>query len=359
MERYYRIKGILDEYSLFQNTAWEYGVAIGIFIVSLLILKLFHSVILARLRKLAKKTKTDFDDAILEAFAKFGSSFYIAISLLVMTRYLTVSERIMKPVSVILFLIIIKEVIGSVSRMIVYSTKLYQKRLDAEADKAHTESMMRMFRGLTIFILWCVALLLLLSNYGVDVTSLIASLGIGGLAVALALQNVLSDVFSSFYIFIDKPFQVGDYISLGADTAGTVERIGLKTTRLRTLRGEELVVPNKELSASRVQNFRKLKTRRDVFTFAVRYDTAQKKLAEVSKIVEDIITSLDGVNFLRCHLVTLGDSGLEFECVYTVDSSDYIVFSNLREQILLRINETFIKKKIGLTYPTQTIMLEK
>ncbi len=359
MEHYYLIKSMLSEYAIFGNTSWEYVVALFVFVASMVGLKVFQTVILSRLRKLAKKTDTDFDDALLEALGKLGSWFYIAVSILIMTRYLTVSEKIMMPLSVVLFLVLIKEVIEAVSRMVDYFMTLYQKRLEDDADKAHTASMMRILRGVVIFILWSVALLLLLSNYGVDVTSLIASLGIGGLAVALALQNVLSDVFSSFSIFIDKPFQVGDYISLGGDNAGTVEHIGLKTTRLRTLRGEELVVPNKELTASKVQNFRKLEERREVCSFAVRYDTAQKKLASIPSLVETIVTKIDGVRFSRCHLIKLGDSGLEYECVYQVESSDYMVFSNLREQILLALHQEFTKQKIGLTYPTQTIVVEK
>lgn len=360
MEQYTIIKSILLKYSVFGNTAWGYGVAIMLFVCSLLALKIFQSVILARLRTFAKKTKTDFDDALLDALGKLGSWFYISVALLIAGRSLVIDEKIITPVSAILFLIVIKELIEGISRMIDYVVIQYTKRMEkTDSDAVHTQSMIRIFRGMSIVILWCIGLLLLLSNYGVDVTSLIASLGIGGLAVALALQSVLTDVFSSFSIFIDKPFQVGDYISLGGEDAGTVEHIGLKTTRLRTLRGEELVVPNKELTTSKVQNFRKLETRREVFTFAVRYDTAQKKLADIPHIVESIIDPMDQVSLSRCHLVKLGDSGLEYECVYNINSSDYLVFSHLRQEILLALHSALQKEKIALTYPTQTIVVEK
>jgi len=359
MNEYTLAQDTLSQYSIFGNTLWQYIVAVCVFFGSLIVLKIFQSVILSRLRTLAKKTKTDFDDALLEALGRLGSWFYIAISLLIAGRFLDISQKVVLPSAVLLFFIIIKEVIQSVGRMIDYSMELYLRGRAGDSDRAHTESMVRIFRGFVILVLWSIALVMLLSNLGVDVTSLIASLGIGGLAVALALQSVLSDVFSSFSIFIDKPFQVGDYISLGPDSAGTVQHIGLKTTRLKTLRGEELVVPNRELTTAKVQNFKKLETRRELFTFCLRYDTPQKKLEKIPEQVGTIISGMEQTSFTRCHLIELGESGLLYECVYNVDTSDYLIFSNIREKILLALHEMLQKQKVALTYPTRTILMEK
>jgi small-conductance mechanosensitive channel len=358
MNQYIIMRDMLSQYSLFGNTAWQYLVAAGVFLGTIIVLKIFQSIILARLHKLAKKTKTDFDDAVLEALSDLKFSFYVSISLIITGRYLVLSEKIITPLFVILFLIIIKDIIQSVVRMIDYSMSVYMRNL-AKEERAHTKSMMRILRGLVMLLIWGIALLLLLSNLGVDVTSLVASLGIGGLAVALALQNILGDVFSSFSIFIDKPFQVGDYISIGGDNSGTVEHIGLKTTRLKTLRGEELVVPNKELTTSKVQNFKKLERRRGIVSLVVVYETSQKKLATIPSLVEKVIGSVEGADFSRCHLVKLADSGLEYEVAYYIDSPDYVVFSNIREAVLLSLNDMCRKEKVVFAYPTQTLKVEK
>jgi len=205
---------------------------------------------------------------------------------------------------------------------------------------------------------WVIVGIMVLANLGVNVTSLITGLGIGGVAIALAVQNILSDLFSSFTIFLDKPFQVGDYIKVGKDS-GNVEHIGLKTTQIKTLRGEALVIPNKELTSTRIQNFRHMKRRREAFTFGILYNTPKKQRVEIPEMVQSIIEGIEGLEFERCHFAQLADSSLNFEVVYYVNSSDYTLYMDTKQQVNLALMEAFEKKQIEFAYPTQTIYLEK
>jgi small-conductance mechanosensitive channel len=203
-------------------------------------------------------------------------------------------------------------------------------------------------------VLWSLGLLFVLSNLGIEVTSLIAGLGIGGIAIAFALQGILSDLFASFSLYFDKPFRIGDFIVIGSDV-GTVEKIGIKTTRIRTLQGEELVVSNNELTSTRIQNFKKMDERRIVTQFGITYETPQEKVREVPGIVERIFGDLEGGRFDRAHFTTFGDSALIFEVVYYIESSDYNQFLNIQQAFNFDLMRRFAELGIEFAYPTQTI----
>jgi small-conductance mechanosensitive channel len=204
------------------------------------------------------------------------------------------------------------------------------------------------------FALWVVAILFILSNLGINITSFIAGLGIGGVAIAFALQNILSDLFSSFAIYFDKPFVVGDYIVFG-DQKGTVEKIGIKTTRLRSLFGEEIIVSNKDLTSSIVQNFRKMKERRVVFNFGVTYDTPTEKLREIPQIIKKIIEEFEIARLDRVHFKKFSDFSLDFEVSYYLSTPDYNKYMDVQQEINLKIMDVFNEKKIEFAFPTQTI----
>lgn len=200
--------------------------------------------------------------------------------------------------------------------------------------------------------------LFILQNIGVNVTSLIAGLGIGGIAIALAAQNVLGDLLSSFSILFDKPFVPGDYIVLGKDS-GVVQKVGIKTTRIRALQGEEIIIPNTELTSARIQNFKRMEERRVPFNLQVVYGTPLATLKKIPDILEKIIETKDNVRFDRAHFTTFGDSALIFDIVYYVTESDYLTYVNVRQQINLEIIEAFEKHKIEFAHPTQTIQVLK
>jgi small-conductance mechanosensitive channel len=209
-------------------------------------------------------------------------------------------------------------------------------------------------------LLWLLVALFVLQNLGLQITALLGGLGIAGLAIAFAFQKILEDVFSFFLIYFDKPFRVGDYIMVGAD-AGTVKSIGMRMTSLTTPGGQELLISNRELTNSRIQNFKKMKKRRVIFNFGLSYDTSVAKLETSKLIVRETFASLaaEKVQLDRVHLKELAASALVFEVAYDVLSREYVEFMDLQEKINLNLLKAFAKEKISLAYPTQTIKLQK
>jgi small-conductance mechanosensitive channel len=203
-------------------------------------------------------------------------------------------------------------------------------------------------------VLWTLVILLSLDNVGVNVTALIAGLGIGGIAVALAAQNILSDLFASLSIVLDKPFVLGDVIAIENFT-GTVEHIGIRTTRLRSLSGEQLIFANNELLKSTIRNYKRLSDRRVVFTIDVTFETPHAKLAMIPGIIREAISAQQSVRVDRVHFKAIGTSGLVFEAVYFVVEPDYNLYMDIQQAINLAILERFEREQIEFAYPTQTL----
>ena len=347
----------LQQYELFNNSLWQYMLAACYFIVAMIVLHIFRSIVLKKAVTLAKKTKNQYDDAVIAFIHGLKSKFYISISLYIALQHITMPHRAMQIVTVILLLLVVYEIIQAIADFFDALVEIYLGRVTKKG-KGHAKAMLRILRSFIVAILWVLVILVILSNLGINVTAFVASLGIGGIAIALALQNVLSDFFSSFSIFMDKPFQVGDYIAIG-ESSGTVRYIGLKTTRIETLRGEELVMPNKEVTSAQIQNFGQLKRRRESFTFGVEYETAKKKLESIPGIVERVIKKNNIVDFDRCNFSAFGDFSLNFDCVYYVNSNQFIDYVTVKEKILFAILEEFTKNNIGFAYPTQVVKLQK
>jgi small-conductance mechanosensitive channel len=231
----------------------------------------------------------------------------------------------------------------------------YQRRHLTEDAEAVTS--VRAAGFLARLLLFTLVVLLVLDNIpGVDVTALIAGLGIGGIAVALAVQNILADLFASFSISLDKPFAIGDFIVVG-EYMGTVENIGLKTTRLRSLSGEQLVIANDDLLRSRIRNYRRMSERRVVFGFGIVYQTAYRKLQGVTAMVREIIEGTEQTRFDRAHFKAYGDSALEFEVVYYVLAPDYSRYMDIQESINLALFRRFEEEGVEFAYPTRTLYL--
>ncbi|HMB25807.1 MAG TPA: mechanosensitive ion channel family protein [Patescibacteria group bacterium] len=358
LSSYFNIE-ILKQTSFWGNTVYDYFLALVIFVGVILALKIFKSFILIRLKKLSKKTKTDFDDILVTSLQKVKSWFYIFVALFFAVKVLVLSELVATVLNILILVAVVYEVVKTASRFVDYLVnKVLKSKQTATKDKKYSRSMLQAISIILKAVLWIVAIILILSNLGINVTSLIASLGIGGIAIALALQNILTDIFSSFSLYVDKPFEIGDFIAVGGDS-GTVERIGLKTTRIRTLQGEELVISNKELTTARVQNFKRLEQRRVVVNLGVIYETSQTKLKAIPSITKRIIKDIKGVDFDRCHFESFGDFSLNFELVYLVNSDDYADYMEKKQEINLAIFKEFEKEKIEFAYPTQVIVLNK
>ncbi len=321
-----------------------------LFFVLFWILRIFRKIILIKLSSWVKNTETDIDDEILSVISNVSPLFYWVIAFFIATQKLVLSPWIGNLIHGIFIVIIVYEIIKATQNILNY---ILQKVI---ADKDSTA-----LAGINLIIrivLWSIGLLMILSNLGINVSALIASMGIGGIAIALAAQNILSDLFSSFSIYFDKPFQIGDYIVVGTDN-GIVKKIGLKTTRIQTLQGEELVIGNKELTNVRVQNFKKLKDRRVVFHFGVTYDTKPETLRTIPQIIKDIINSKELTECDRVVFTKFADSSLDFEVVYYVHSKEYNDYAHVQHDINIDIKQIFDEKGISMAFPTRTIHLEQ
>jgi small-conductance mechanosensitive channel len=342
------------QYPLAGNTVGDFAIALGAFLGFLVIFKIFQVVILAHLKSLAKKTKTDIDDTFVDIIKSLKPPFYSFLAFYAATFFVTVSDTFKKLLDVVLIAWIILQVIIATQILIDY---VVRKKMGEEEDVA-AENAINILGKLSKWVLWSIGLLLILSNLGINVTSLIAGLGIGGIAIALALQNTLSELFSSFSIYFDKPFTPGDFIVIG-DKKGVVEKIGIKTTRLKALQGEELIISNKELTSAQIQNFKKMTERRISFSFGVTYETSIEKVKKIPGVVKEIIDGEDGARFDRAHFSRFDDSALNFDVVYYVQSGDYANYMDIQQSINLKIMEKFENMGVAMAYPTRTIYMAK
>lgn len=340
--------------SVWGNSLNDYITAVGIFIVLIVVFKIIQWFILLRLAKLAEKTETDIDDTFITIVKSLKPGFYYFVAFFFATKSLTFSALTTTVVNAAIIVWVVYQAIVALHILIDYA-------LDKKAravGKSGEQGMLRMLGNIAKWSLWVVGGLLVLSNLGVNITSLVAGLGIGGLAIALALQSVLSDLFSSFSIYFDKPFQVGDYITVGKHS-GTVEKIGIKSTRIRASQGEEIVISNQELTSARVQNFKKLKERRNTTSIGVTYETSTDKLKKIPDILKHIVEEEKKARFGRVYFTTFADSALVFDLMYYVKSDEYSVYLETQQNINFKIKEVFEREGISFAYPTQTLYIEK
>lgn len=208
-------------------------------------------------------------------------------------------------------------------------------------------------------IIWAVGLLFLFDNLGFDVTTMIAGLGVGGIAIALAAQNILGDLFNYFVIFFDRPFEIGDFVIVD-DKMGTVEYIGIKTTRLKSLSGEQLVFANSDLTSSRIHNYKRMQRRRIVFKLGVVYQTSLEQVQQIPDVLRKAVEAQNEgqeevLIFDRAHFASYGESSLNFEVVYNVLSADYNKYMDVQQAINFRIYEAFERMGVAFAYPTRTL----
>lgn len=251
------------------------------------------------------------------------------------------------------------EVTVILTRVLEILFREYWYHKEPARDEKFHEGFVKSIWGVLRLLLWVVAFFIILDNMGVKINTVLAGLGIGGIAVAFAAQSFLGDLFAFISIFLDKPFEVGDFLVIDAETKGTVEYIGLRSTRIRSLSGEMLIVPNRELTSLRLHNYRHMERRRVVLRFGVLYETPLDKLKEIPTLVKEIIDNQPQATFDRCHFDGLGQYSLDFECVYYVESSDFVIHMDVKQSILHRIMEAFQQHGIEFAYPTQLLYTYK
>lgn len=346
----------VDEYipaaEVLGNTFIEYLYALASFLVLLILFALIYKVILHRAREWAERTKTGFDNVVIEIINSIRPPFYTFIALYFALRTLSLDPTLLTILTVILLIWVAYYAIHAVTRLTRYTI---ERNVDPETGE-EALSTARFMVGIVRWILWVIVALLILNNLGVEITSLIAGLGVGGIAIAFALQNILADLFSSFAIHFDKPFVIGDFIKVG-DYLGTVKKIGIKTTRVQSLTGEELIFSNKELTSEKIQNYGRMEERRIAFNFGVTYQTPAEKVEKIGESVKEIIEDMEKVRFDRAHFTKFGDSSLDFEVVYYVLTPDYNEYMDIQQEMNLKIMRAFEKEGIEFAYPTRTLYM--
>jgi small-conductance mechanosensitive channel len=341
----------------FNNSVNAYLISIFVFIVSFVIFRLFKTFFLYKLEKIAKKTQTKWDDFLVDFLKEVRFFFFFLVSIYIASLSLTISPLIEKILLFVLFINIGYYIAKGVSAGIDH---LVESKIEEKKSKksSGSESLIRVFGILGKVIVWVIIFLMILSNMGIEITPLIAGLGIGGIAIALALQSILGDLFGAFAIYFDKPFQEGDFIIVGNDM-GVVKNIGIKSTRIQALQGQELVMSNSELVNSRINNYKQMAKRRVAFQFGVRYDTGKKKLERIKSIVATTFKSVKGADLDRVHFMKFGSFSLEYEVVYYVLTSDYNKYMDIQEKVNLKLYSEFEKEGISFAFPTNTIEIEK
>lgn len=337
-----------------------YIVALVLFVGLLVLFKVIVVGLVARLRALSKRTENDFDDVLIGALEGVRLWVYTIIALYIALQAFSLPHTIEKTLTAIFLLTLVWQFIEIAIKFVDYFAKRVLER-DEDGDGESDPNTIIASHMLSLFAriaLWVLGLLFVLSNLGIEVVSLLAGLGIGGIAIAIALQGILSDLFSSLSLYLDKPFRIGDYIVIG-EHSGIVEKIGVKTTRIKTLQGEELVVSNTELTTARVQNFKKMKERRATSQFGITYETAHDRVKQIPDMVKEIFESISGARLDRVYFTAFGESALMFEVVYYVGSAEYVEYLEIQQAFNLALLKQLEDAGVAFAYPTQTLYLKK
>lgn len=339
----------------FQNSILDYVICILLFIFGVFIVRMLKSVVLKRLKIWAEKTATTIDDFLVHIFEKALLPLLYFGILFLSIHSLTLTPALNKGINILGTILLTFFGIWFLIEIISYAIKTYW--VGKEKSAARERSIRGMLTVVKV-VIWGLGIVFLLDNFGIKISTVMAGLGIGGVAIALAAQAILGDLFSYFSIFFDRPFEIGDFIIIG-DYLGTVEYVGIKTTRIRSLGGEQLIFSNSDLTNSRVRNYKRMEKRRVVFKLGVTYQTTSQQLKEIPGIITNVIKNVKDTIFDRAHFFSYGDFSLIFEVVYYVIGSDYNKYMDIQQEINFAIKEEFEKRSIEFAYPTQTLFLEK
>ncbi len=338
--------------AFFGNTVQQWLVAAAVLVGVAAGLRLAQRFLAWRLGKLATRTATQVDDLIAEVLGRTKLLFSVAVALYFAGLTLDLPAEVQTLLlRIVVIGLVIQGGIWTSAAIRSWVARTRDRMLEEDAASATTMSALSFVGRLLV---WLVVLLLILDNLEVDITALVTGLGIGGIAVALAVQNILGDLFASLSIVLDKPFAIGDFLNVDG-FLGRVEHIGLKTTRVRSLSGEQLIFSNADLLQSRIRNFGRMFERRVLFTFGVTYQTPRDKVARIPEMIREIIESREMTRFDRSHFKEYGDFSLVIETVYFVLSPDYNAYMDIQQAVNLEIGRRFEEEGIEFAYPTRTI----
>jgi small-conductance mechanosensitive channel len=328
---------------------------LAISIGSFLCIWILKKYVMSRLEKVSSKTEASFNRIILHILSKTSFFFILCLSIYIGVHFTfrddkfgNYSDRIL------VILLAFQGIIWAREAVTNWVEYTIQKRNNDPSVRTTVEFIALILK----FSLVVAIVLFTFNNLGFNVSTFITGLGVGGIAIALATQNILGDLFSSLSIVLDKPFVVGDSINLG-DMSGTVERVGLKTTRLRSLTGEQIVISNSNLLSARIRNYKRMKQRRAVINLGLTYSTKREDLKKAPALIEEIISRQEKTKFERAHFLNYGAYALEIEVVYWILTPDYMVYADTHQKILFEIHDVFEKNNLEFAFPTQTVILEK
>ena len=337
------------------NSVLDYATSAGFFLAGIVVIKITELFLIKRLKKWSEKTATDIDDFVVEIIQRIGIPFARFGVLYLSINLLTLAPLFKKTIDTIIVAVI---TIFTARLVVAFTTYGIQTHLKAKGKDQPLERSLAGILRIAKLVIWGLALTFFLDNLGFKISAVIAGLGIGGVAVALAAQAVLGDLFSYFAILFDRPFEIGDFIIIG-DYLGSIEHIGIKTTRIRSLGGEQLIFSNTDLTNSRVRNYKRMQKRRVVFKLGVTYQTPLEKLKIMPDVIKKVIKNVKDTAFDRAHFSSYGDFNLVFEVVYYVMSRDYNKYMDIQQEINFAIKKEFEDRMIEFAYPTQTVFLNK
>jgi small-conductance mechanosensitive channel len=344
----------LLNYSLWGNLVQDYILAIAVFAVAVIIFRIIKYGALKKLRSIAERTHAEIDDLLVKVVDKISWPFYVFFAVSIALNFIQVHNLVNVLFTYATPIVVVFIIVQSLQQFVDYGMQKLAKDKKQETEGSVVKVLGRIFRG----VLWALAFVYIISLFGVDVTTVVASFGVMGIVLGFGLQHILSDIFASFSIFFDKPFEVGDFIIVG-DNLGVVKNVGIRSTRIQSLWGHEVVISNQELTSTRINNYKKLERRRVQFNFGVVYDTPSEKLEKVLKITEEVVNKIELAELDRVHFKKYGDYSLEFEVVYYIDSPDYNIYMDIQQEINFSLKKRFEKEEIRFAYPTQTVIVNK
>lgn len=335
---------------MYSQAFWlNVAIILGVTVVSYLLINAIVKLVTNRLRSLAKGSKTGFVTIAAEMLSHTSQVLIIALSLLIALKVVSLPGRWEAAMSHGWFIALAFQI----ALWMDTAVRLWMDSLTRDG-KARNPVTTTIIGVMVRIVVWTMMLLSILANLGVNITAMVASLGVGGIAIALAVQTLLSDVFASLSIGIDKPFEIGDFVVFGS-VAGNIEHIGLKTTRIRSLSGEQVVCANADLLKQTLHNYKRMNTRRIVFKFGITYNTPTEKVREVGALVKRIIEGVENANFDRAHFIAFDDSQLTFEVVYIMQVPDYGKYMDAQQEINLQLLDGMRSMDVQFAFPTRSI----
>ena len=336
------------------NTPRNWAIAVGVLVGTFAVLLLLRQLLVSRVGAIARRTSSDVDDIAVDVVAKTRPYFLLMLAIAAALRWVVLPVAVERNVGRLLTFVVLLQIGVWANTAIGSWLKRHLDRRRTLADIGSVTTISAASYAARALV-WGVVFILVLDNLGFKITTLITGLGIGGIAIALAVQSILGDLFGALAIVLDKPFVVGDAINVNGQLDGTVEHIGLKTTRIRSITGEQIIISNTELLKSNIRNYKRLYERRVVFRIDVTYDTPPDVVARIPGMLREIVTAQKPIRFDRSHFASYTDSALRFETVYYVLDPDYTRYMDIQQAANLEILRRCGAENIRFAFPTRTV----